>query len=103
MEIFVVFRQEKLNKDQHHKKMSGNGNVVVTAVGSSADPERLLLHVLKNWQDVQIVDAMDEDAAVDTAAHQELHWDDDDLMLARLAVDDDSVLAVDDDSVAVRG
>lgn len=47
MEIFVVFRQEKLNKDQHHKKMSGNGNVVVTAVGSSADPERLL-HVLKS-------------------------------------------------------
>lgn len=47
MEIFVVFRQEKLNKDQHHKKMSGNGNVVVTAVGSSADPERLL-HVLRN-------------------------------------------------------
>lgn len=46
MEIFVVFRQEKLNKDQHHKKMSGNGNVV-TAVGSSADPERLL-HVLKS-------------------------------------------------------
>lgn len=52
---------------------------------------------------MQIVDAMDEDAAVDTAAHQELHLDDDDLMLARLAVDDDSVLAVDDDSVAVRG
>lgn len=51
---------------------------------------------------MQIVDAMDEDGAVDTAAHQELHWDDDDLMLARLAVDD-SVLAVDDDSVAVRG
>lgn len=102
MEIFVVFRQEKLNKDQHHKKMSGNGNVVVTAVDSSADPERLL-HVLKNWQDVQIVDAMDEDGAVDTAAYQELHWDDDDPMLARLAVDDDSVLAVDDDSAAVRG
>lgn len=52
---------------------------------------------------MQIVNAMDEDGAVDTAAHQELHWDDDDSMSARLAVDDDSVLAVDDDSAAVQG